>query len=128
MIYRTDSCRTASKHIQKGIQWVQPGDLGEVAFDMYPGKVFPTEVVSISWITPQAQGQISGVVRAVKLPEHAYFAVVMRRTGEHPDHPLRFGAEGISAVYTSKSVDALRLIRNIEIRSESYLNYLFNPF
>ena len=124
----TDTYRIASKHIQKGIQWVRPGDEGEVALDMYPGKVFPAEVVSVAWITPQAQGRITGVVRDVKLAGKAYFVMVMRLTGEHPDHPLRFGAQGISAVYTSKSVDALRLIRKIEIRSESYLNYLFNPF
>jgi multidrug resistance efflux pump len=124
----TDAYRIASTHIQKGIQWVQSGDAGEVAFDMYPGKVFPAEVVSVVWITPESQGRISGVWEGVKLTEEARFTVVMRLTGEHPEHPLRFGARGLAAIYTSKSVDALRVIRKIEMRSESYLNYLFNPF
>ena len=124
----TDTYRIVSKHIQKGMQWVEPGDKGEVALDMFPGKVFPAEVVSISWITPNAQGQISGTVQPVNLAREAEFVVIMRLTGEHPDHPLRFGAQGIAAVYTSKAVDALRVLRKIEIRSESYLNYLFNPF
>jgi hypothetical protein len=52
----------------------------------------------------------------------------MRLSGEHPDQPLRFGATGLAAIYSSKSPDALNLIRKIEIRSESFLNYLYNPF
>jgi hypothetical protein len=52
----------------------------------------------------------------------------MKLTGEYPNFPLRFGASGLAAIYSSESPAALNLIRKIEIRSESFLNYLYNPF
>jgi multidrug resistance efflux pump len=114
---------------QRGVQWLKVGDEGEVALEMYPGQVFPAVVESIAWAAGAAQGVPSG-----KLPTHRdmhppeEFVVRMRLSGEHPDQPLRFGATGLAAIYSSKSPDALNLIRKIEIRSESFLNYLYNPF
>jgi len=49
-------------------------------------------------------------------------------TEEHPDYPIRFGASGLVAIFTSEAPDFLVLLRQIEIHSESYLKYLFNPF
>jgi multidrug resistance efflux pump len=114
---------------QRGVQWIRPGDKGEVALEMYPGRVFPAVVESVTWAAGAAQGVPSG-----RLPTQAdlsppqEFVVRMRLTDEHPDYPLRFGASGLAAIYSSKSIDALNLIRKIEIRSESFLNYLYNPF
>lgn len=114
---------------QRGVQWLKAGDEGEVAFEMYPGQVFPAVVESIAWAAGAAQGVPSGMLptlRDMHPPEE--FVVRMRLSGEHPDQPLRFGAAGLAAIYSSKSSDALNLIRKIEIRSESFLNYLYNPF
>jgi len=57
-----------------------------------------------------------------------FFTARIKVTGEHPDHPLRFGASGIVAIYSKDAADALIFLRQLEIRGESYLNYLFNPF
>jgi multidrug resistance efflux pump len=114
---------------QRGAQWLEAGDVGEIAFEMYPGQVFPAVVESIVWAAGAAQGVPSGRLPTQKdLHPPEEFAVRLQLTGEHPDHPLRFGASGIAAIYSSKSPDALNLIRKIEIRSESFLNYLYNPF
>jgi hypothetical protein len=57
-----------------------------------------------------------------------HFFVVMRLTEQHPEMPQRFGAKGIASIYTSAAPDALKVLRKIEIRSQSYLNYIYNPF
>jgi hypothetical protein len=54
--------------------------------------------------------------------------VRLRLTEPDPDYPLRFGANAIVAIYTKDCADFLKLLRQIEIQSESFLNYLFNPF
>jgi hypothetical protein len=56
------------------------------------------------------------------------FAVRMRLKSEDPDHPLRFGATGLAAMYTGMGPSVFKLLRQLEIRSESWLFYLYNPF
>jgi len=53
--------------------------------------------------------------------------VKIRFKGEEPDRPLRFGAAGLAAIYSGKC-DACKFLRQLEIRSESWLNYVYNPF
>ena len=118
-----------AKTLQNGIQRVAPGDAAEVAFAMYPGKVFDAEVVSVVWANGNAQGVPSGVLppEAQVHPGMEFF-VRLRMTEKDPDHPLRFGARAIVAIYSKDCADFLKLLRRIEIQSESFLNYLFNPF
>ena len=47
--------------------------------------------------------------------------------GNAPDRPLRFGASGLEAIYSGKC-DACKFLRQLEIRSESCLKYVYNPF
>jgi multidrug resistance efflux pump len=114
---------------QKGAQYIAVGDLGEVAFDMYPGKIFPAVVEHTIFGSGNAQFVASGLLpteQQVEPGEH--FFVVMRLTEEHPEFPQHFGAKGIASIYTRAAPDILKVLRKIEIRSESYLNYLYNPF
>ena len=114
---------------QKAAEWVKAGNGAEIAFDMYPGKVFPATVDSVIWATGQAQ-YIPGThfpnLRTISPTE--FFAVKISRVGDWPDHPLRFGASALCAIYTGRGPDVLRLLRELEIRCESWLNYLYNPF
>jgi hypothetical protein len=41
---------------------------------------------------------------------------------------LRFGTVGLAAIYTGKGPDIFKLLRQLEIRSQSWLNYFYNPF
>ena len=113
---------------QRGIQWVRPGNKAEVAFNMYPGKVFPAEVECIVWASGKAQGVPSGQLPKEEPKGGLDFFVRLRMTETHPDYPFRFGAKGLVAIHTGEAPDFLILIRQIEIRSESFLNFLFNPF
>lgn len=114
---------------QRGVQWVRPGDKAEVALEMYPGEVFPAEVVSVVWAAGESQGVPSGQIPHLRqLSGAEEFMVRLRMTGDHTDYPLRFGASGLAALYTSEAPDFIVLLRQIEIQSESFLNYLYNPF
>lgn len=114
---------------QRGMQHVNVGDKAEIAFEMYPGKVFEAEVTSVGWASYGAQGYPSG-----RLPQpwtnhpSLEFPIRLKITNEDPNYPIRFGAAALVAVHTKGTADALIFLRQIEIRSESYLNYLFNPF
>ena len=119
----------AAKMNQRGIQYVREGDHAEVAFDMHPGKVFPAKVVSVIWANGNAQGMPSGRIPDEESVGGGFdFMVRLHLTEEDPDYPVRFGASGLVAVFTRKAPDFLVLLRQIEIHSESYLKYLFNPF
>jgi multidrug resistance efflux pump len=118
-----------AKTLQNGIQRVAPGDAAEVAFAMYPGKVFDAEVVSVVWANGNAQGVPSGVLPPEQQVHPGMeFFVRLRMTENDPAYPLRFGARAIVAIYSKDCADFLKLLRQIEIQSESFLNYLFNPF
>jgi multidrug resistance efflux pump len=119
----------AAKMNQRGIQRVREGDHAEIAFDMYPGKVFPARVVSVIWANGNAQGVPSGLIPTEGSVSGGFdFMVRLHLTENHPDYPVRFGASGLVAVFTKEAPDFLVLLRQIEIHSESYLKYLFNPF
>jgi len=118
-----------AKVLQNGIQHLAPGDKAEVAFAMYPGKVFDAEVVSVVWANGNAQGVPSGMLPPEQQVHPGMeFFVRLRMTETDPDYPLRFGARATVAMYSSDCADFLKLLRQIEIQSESFLDYLFNPF
>ena len=114
---------------QRGIQRLQSGDKAQVAFDMYPGKLFDAQVENVVWAAGDAQGIPGGVLpHTGQLKGSELFMVRLRIKEPDPDHPLRFGASGLVAMYSSDAAGFLVLLRQIELQSESFLNYLYNPF
>ena len=114
---------------QRGIQRLRRGDKAQVAFEMYPGKIFDAEVENVVWAAGEAQGVPSGVLPHTSQVRGAeLFVVRLRMKDVDPDYPLRFGASGLVAMYSHDAADFLVLLRQIELQSESYLNYLYNPF
>ena len=114
---------------QRGIQRLRPGDKAQVAFEMYPGKIFDAEVENVVWAGGDAQGVPSGMLPHMgQLRGSELFVVRLRMTAEDPDYPLRFGASGLAAMYSSDAADFLLVLRRIELQSESFLDYLYNPF
>ena len=114
---------------QRGVEHLRIGDKVEVALEMYPGKIFSAEIESIAWAAGEAQGVPSGTLPMIHQITNAEgFMVRMRMTGDHTDYPLRFGASGLAAMYSSETAAFLKVLRQIELQSESYLNYVYNPF
>ena len=56
------------------------------------------------------------------------FVVKLKLPEEDPDHPLRFGASGLATILSKASPDIFVLLRRIEIKSEAFHFYLYNPF
>ena len=113
---------------QRGIQRLRPGDEAEVAFEMYPGKIFDAKVENVVWATGDAQGVPSGQLPHPGQIRGSEVFMVRLEIEEHPDYPLRFGASGLAAMYSSDAADLLVVLRRIELQSESFLSYLYNPF
>jgi len=99
------------------------------SLEMYPGKVFPAEVEDVIWASGKAQILAGGKLPTQRQigPPPEDFVVKIRFKGDDPERPLRFGASGIAAIYSGKC-DACKFLRQLEIRSESWLNYVYNPF
>jgi multidrug resistance efflux pump len=115
---------------QFGLQRVKPGDRAEVMLKLYPSKVFDAEVVDVIWATGEAQiketadiedlatfggGEAGGNFYAVKL------ALKNIPDGFQP----RFGASGKSAIYPKSAPAFLVLLRQLEIRMDSWISYLY---
>ena len=116
------------KVLQRATQWIDPGDEVEVALEMYPGQIFKAEVQNVVWASGKAQISPSGRLPTDKelLPPDD-FAVKIRFKENDPQRPLRFGSSGIAAIFSGRC-DACKVLRQLEIRSESWLNYIYNPF
>jgi len=114
--------------LQRGIQRLRPGDKAQVAFEMYPGKLFDAEVQNVVWAAGNTQGIPSGVLPHIEQIRSAEQFMVRLKIDENPDYPLHFGASGLVAMYSHDAADFLILLRQIELQSESFLNYIYNPF
>jgi len=114
---------------QRAAQWIRPGDDARFALSMYPGRIFKAKVDSVIFATGSAQLQATGVMpREESLRPSNIFFVKLDPVGDFSETPLEFGARGLSAIFTSKAIDLVRVLRMIEIQSESLLNYVYNPF
>lgn len=113
---------------QKAARWIASGNPVEVAFALYPGKVFPGKIDQVIWATAQAQLMPGGVLPQFKQMVQPEFFAFKVTVDEDPDYPLRFGSQALVAVYTGKGAAVFKLLRQLEIRSESFLNYVYNPF
>lgn len=114
---------------QRATQHVRPGDKAQFALEMYPGKIFEAVVDNVAFANGASQGIPSGKLPNVgQMKGSQLYTVRLNVTNPDPDCPVQFGASGLLAIYTKNSPDFLVLLRQIEIQSESFLNYLYNPF
>lgn len=114
---------------QRSVQWVRPGDQAHFALSMYPGRIFKANVDSVVWATGRAQLTAAGLLPSEQqLGPSKTFFIKLDPEGDFSDTPLELGASGLAAIFTSKAIDLVRVLRMIEIQSESLLNYVFNPF
>ncbi|MBK5970349.1 MULTISPECIES: HlyD family secretion protein [Thiorhodovibrio] len=114
---------------QRSVQWIRPGDKTHFALSMYPGRIFKAKVDSVAWATGRAQLRATGPLPSEQqVGTSRTFFVKLVPEGDFSQTPLEFGASGLAAIFTSKAIDLVQVLRMIEIQSESLLNYIFNPF
>lgn len=104
---------------------IEAGMPVEVAFVMYPGRIFKGEVETVIQASGYGQLEASG-----DLPEFAQplpkgrFAVRIKLKDENVSLPM--GASASAIVYT-KTLKPLGMIQKVTIRMESYLNFITSP-
>lgn len=114
---------------QRAAQWIRSGDKAHFALSMYPGRIFTAQVEQLISATGRAQLLPSGnLPREEAIVPSDIFYVKLQPVGDFSETPLTFGARGITAIFTGEAIDLVRVIRMIEIQSESLLNYIYNPF
>jgi len=115
---------------QFGIKRIQPGDKAEVMLKMYPSEVLEAEVVDVIWATGEAQVQTGAVLPSLTTLGGGefggeFYAVKLSLTNQSADYVPRFGATGKVAIYPESAPDFLVLLRQLEIRMDSWVSYLY---
>jgi hypothetical protein len=96
---------------------------------MYPGKVFEARVDHVVYAMGNAQGVPSGVLPTQdQLTPADTFMVKLDLVDPDPAYPLQFGASGLAAIFGADAPDVFVLLRRLEIQSEAFMFYLYNPF
>ena len=109
---------------QNTIQYLEPGLDAELAFKMYPGKIFKGKVKGIAQITPEGQFIPSGQVRNVSPTTSTKIPVIFEYGPDVEELNLPIGAQVGVAVYTHH-IHAISIVRKILLRIKSWENYMF---
>jgi len=125
----TESLYLMAQVNQRAVQWIKPGDKADYALSMYPGEMFQAEVVDVIWATGRAQLSPSAILpKEEEINPSEIFYIKLRPLNNDPKHLLNFGSSGMVAIYTGQAADVFILLRKLELQSESFLNYIYNPF
>jgi multidrug resistance efflux pump len=111
---------------QEHLKFVEEGQPVEVALDIYPGQIFEGKVKAIWEGTGQGQIKPSGNVPTFRFPQlQGRFAVeiVLDETPALKRFPA--GAHGAVAIYTGAGSSGFEVLRRINIRLYSWMNFLF---
>ena len=111
---------------QNQLRFLKPGQAAEIAFKMYPGRVFEAEVEYVIQASATGQVGLSGFAAAPKELPHTPFWVRLDLGEEARALDLPVGATGTVAIYTSTGKPT-HIIRKVMIRMEAIKNYVV-PF
>jgi multidrug resistance efflux pump len=115
----------AMQVFQKDLRYIQPGQPAEIAFKMFPGKVYPARVVQVMPASSPGMQAPSGFAAAPAQLAHAPMWVRLELDEESPAPAVLVGATGTGAIYTDKGLPT-QIIRRIMIRMDAIINY-FSP-
>jgi multidrug resistance efflux pump len=121
-----DRTRLAVGIRQFQLRYVKPGQAAEIAFKLYPGRVYSARVESVIPMNSSGQVQVSGVLSDVEdmLTEKRPYGVILTLDDETIDvSDLPGGAIGTADIYTEKARFS-HIIRHIELRMKSWLNHV----
>lgn len=112
-------------YFQEHLKYVKPGQEVEIALDLYPGEILTGKVEAIWWATGQGQMKPSADIptfSAEPIPK-GKFAVKIKLDQAQPER-FPAGGQGAVAIYTGHN-KSLKPFRKIEIRTYTWLNWLF---
>ena len=116
----------ATQIFQGHLRYVKPGQPAEIAFKMYPGRVYDAEVEYVLPASAVGQVPLSGFAAAPQEVAHGPFWVRLKLSEEALALDLPVGATGAVAIYTDVG-EVTHVIRKVVIRTEAIMNYI-NPF
>ena len=116
-----------AKIMQRATQHVKEGNEVEVALEMYPGDIFTGKVETMIWAAGPQLTASGNLPTLQQIHPSEMYVLKIRLDNNNPDKPTRYGAGGIAAIYTD-NCNICKVLRQLEIRSESWLNYIYNPF
>lgn len=109
--------------LQGHLRYIEPGQPAEIAFKMYPGRVYDAEVMYVLPASAVGQSGLSGFAVAPQEIPHAPFWVRIGLGEEAQALNLPVGATGSVAIYTQKG-KGTHVIRKVVIRTEAIMNWL----
>jgi len=111
--------------MQNHLRYIEPGQEAEIAFKMYPGRVFSASVLEV--IPARATGfeSLSGLPVIPQQVTHGPFAVRLKLGEEASALGLPSGATGQANIFSSTGEFA-HIIRRVELRIGAIINYV-NP-
>jgi len=124
MVFVDDSKRILAAQIQQiYMRYIEPGQPAEIAFKMYPGKVYTATVESITPGSDQGQIAPSGLLPSAIAEVHGPLFVRLKLDDEAFANSLPAGATGEVAIYSPKGKPA-QIIRKVMIRLAAIKNYI----
>ena len=111
---------------QYQLRHVKEGQSAEVVFKLYPGKTFSAKVDEILGMNATGQMVATGVVQdptAIVRLNQPYGVILKLDDADIDPNELPGGAIGAAAIYT-ESVKVTHLLRRVELRMKSWLNYI----
>ena len=116
----------AAVYPQNVLKNVQPGNVAEMTFRRFPGKVYSGKVESVVEYTGEGQFVPSGTLpEASSVGSKGYLVVRIQLDDTDVAKTLPLGAAGTTAIYTDMG-QPFHLISKITIRIKMWTNYL--PF
>ena len=115
-------------YFQENLKYVRPGQPVEVAFDLYPGPIFPGRVDSIWKANGSGQYLPSDEIPkfhplAPDIPQGQYAVKILLDDPDPSKFPI--GAQASAAIYTDGEKGAWAALRKISIRAHSWFNWLY---
>lgn len=124
MAFVDNSKRIVVAQIQQiYMRYIETGQPAEIAFKMFPGKVYTATVESIAPGTAQGQISPTGLLPAAVPEVHGPMFVRLKMDDEAFAASLPAGASGEVAIYSPKGKPA-QIIRKVMIRMAAIKNYI----
>lgn len=111
---------------QNDARYLRAGQMAEVTFKFFPGRVYRGRVESILQAVATGQTQTSGSAVMPKAVQSAPFVVRVKLDDAAVAARLPAGSTGEAAIFTER-VKATHIIRKVLLRQIAILNYI-NPF
>lgn len=119
----TSELLLAAQVPQNFVRNIEPGQVAEVTFKTYPGKIYTATVQYVLPATAQGQMQVTGYAAQPVSTTPGPFFVRLELDDPEIGAKLIPGTLGSVAIYTSK-VKAAHVIRKVMIRMEGIMNYV----